>query len=153
MPSDFDRQNPYASPAEVSVSQQPQLSREEALAKLRFPALALRIAAALSVLWGVGACVVICYIEFVVQRRLKHPDEWADIIGGIMVSIVMAVLFGFVLYAAHRVVRGHTRAWLWIAIVGGLIPLAPCGITLPFAFWLLHLRLRKNLRAALAQSA
>jgi hypothetical protein len=65
------------------------------------------------------------------------------------VTIGLALLFGLVLYAANRVVHGHTGAWLWVAIVGGLIPLAPCGITLPFAFWLLHLMLRKDIRAAL----
>ena len=149
MISEFDRQNPYASPAEVSVIDQRQLSYEDALARLRYPAMALRVAAALSVLWGIGACIVIYYVEFILQRRPKHPDDWADIIGGVIVSIAMAILFGLVLYAAHRVVRGHTRSWVWIAIVGGLIPLAPCGITLPFAFWLLHLRLRKDIRAAL----
>ena len=68
-----------------------------------------------------------------------------------LTSFSILVLFQplLILIAGWKVAAGNWRRWVWVAIVAGLIPFASC-LQLPFAFWLLHLMLRKDIRAALA---
>jgi hypothetical protein len=151
MCSDFDQNNPYQSPVEVNAAEPPPLSHAEALAKLKVPAIWLRVTSAISSTWGVGALAVIWYVEGFAKQGSQSPGEQADVVGGFAIAIAMIVLYGLGSYSAHHVARGQIRNWIWVAIVGGLVPLSPCTMTVPFAFWLLHLMLRKDIRAALAR--
>ncbi|HEX5102709.1 MAG TPA: hypothetical protein VFV87_02800, partial [Pirellulaceae bacterium] len=71
------------------------------------------------------------------------------LVGTLVILVVLPII---VIGSAALVAQGNVRMWPWIAIASGLIPLGTgcvCG-NLVFAFWLLHLMLRKDIRAALA---
>jgi len=138
-----DRDNPYASPSALDdgvVS----LTREEAIARLRTPAICLAVSAVGSLLWGAGAILT-----------GRGPLRAVDLQSGLMLPAILTVLVLLplvVITSAVNVARGRVRMWLWVAIVTGLIPLGTgcVCLNLVFAFWLLHLRLRKTIAIGLA---
>jgi hypothetical protein len=73
----------------------------------------------------------------------------------VVITFILGILPIVIIVAAICVTRGRVKGWPWIAICTGLIPLGTGCVLLNliFAFWLLHLMLRKDIRAALAQSA
>lgn len=142
MSSDFERSNPYASPADASPALATPLARSEALRQLRVPALGLMGTSVFSLAWATTTILT------GVGPPLPQPPEWLEI------SAMAALLFVLplvILVASFQVVRGKTKVWPWVAIVGGLVPLGTGCVCagIPFALWLLVLMLRSDIRTAL----
>lgn len=150
MTSDFDRQNPYASPREAATHVERVMTREEALLQLRKPAIGLLVFAIGSMLCGIGTAAV-AVVEGL-PPEANTPEGFVFMEA--MMLLVFVLLPAAILIGALHVARGKPAGWVWLAIAAGLIPIgSPCAcLGVPFAFWLLHLMLRKDIRAALATS-
>jgi len=151
MTSDYDRHNPYAVPVASSSPADHPLARDKALARLRTPARWLVWMGIASILYNLVPIAML----IINGQPQNSPDEMSwpvFVIWATSFSIIVLLQPLVVLVAGSKVAAGNYRGWIWVAIVGGLIPFAVC-LQIPFAFWLLHLMLRKDIRAALAQSA
>jgi hypothetical protein len=149
MTSNYDTHNPYAAPAEATPVNR-SLSRDEALARLRTPARWLVWMGVASVLYNLCPIVVM----IVNGEPPGPPDQISPamfVIWGTLFATLVLFQPLLVLIAGWKVAGGNIPGWVRVAIVAGLIPFAVCLQT-PFAFWLLHLMLRKDIRAALAQT-
>lgn len=142
MTSDFDRHNPYAPPANADAVSGAPLTREQALRQLRTPATGLAVSSFVSLLWGVGSLLAGIFGD---NTFLDSPLRLS------LIAIILVVLPIVIIVAAFFVIRGRVQWWSWVAIITGLIPLGTgcVCLNLIFAFWLLHLMLRKDIRAAL----
>ncbi len=138
--------NPYASPAAATVPVDEPITREEALHRLRNPAIFLAASSVGSLLW---AAVTIPFGLGPPADDLRaEPWLWIPVIG------LFFVLPAVVLLSAISIARQRTRPWLWVAIVLGLIPFGT-GCTcsnMVFSLWLLHLAMQRPIRAALRVS-
>lgn len=139
--------NPYAAPQEVAESVERALSRDDAIQKLARPARFQFWISALSVPIGI---IQIAYMLSSLPMRPSGPIE-----GGLFAVLVLALFVvkpAASLLATSKVLKGQISPWAWIATIAGLIPFGTgCAlIEMIFAFWLLHLLLKPEIRAALA---
>jgi hypothetical protein len=135
--------NPYASPSLVATPHEETVTKDEALRRLRKPAICLAGSAAGSLAWGTG---MLLFGFGPPQDDLRiQPWLWIPVIG------LLVLLPLIVLISAIAVVRGRAGPWLWLAIVSGLIPLGTGCVcfNLVFALWMLHLALQRPIRDAL----
>jgi hypothetical protein len=153
MSSDFDRLNPYASPAVPDPAEQPPMPRQEALRRLRQPAFGVAVCAAGGLVWIVGTLVAMGFIEFVNRAAPLSRGEWADMFGALAMCAAMVLLQVIALIGCVRLIRGRSGKWTWAAALAGLVPLgSPCACgSFVFAAWLLVLLCRKEFRVALAK--
>lgn len=139
----FERNNPYASPAEVALPQPPEMSRAEAVRLLKPPAIGLLISLLISLGWG----------GWIVVDNIRAGDAHLKSEGWYVLTTIISLMATGVLTGSIQILREKVRFWPWVAIVPGLIPFGLTCITVPCAFWLLHRMLRKDIRAALARPA
>jgi hypothetical protein len=139
MNADQEGLNPYQSPQAADSIEPRPISRAEAEAKLRVPAIGLAATSVGCFIWGVGTMFII--------DKVTAPQL-------VFIAAMLLVLPVVVFVSAVQVARGRTAVWSWIAIVSGLIPVGTgcVCLSLPMAFWLLHLMMQRPIREALRRS-
>jgi hypothetical protein len=140
MTANRDSLNPYASPADASPALQIPLTRAEALQRVRAPTIGLMCTSTLSVAWAATTWIT-----------GTGPPKPTGMLESAAIAGVLFVLPAVLFLAAAQVLRGRVNGWSAIAIVLGLVPLGMGCVCagIPFALWLLHVALQKEVRAAL----
>lgn len=152
MPSDPDPQNPYASPAVPDAVEQPPMSRQEAVRRLRWPAIGIIVFTIFNL---TSLRNMLPAIQVIATSDSMTPDERLQVtvlFATVTISIVLALV---ALVSSIQILRGRTRGWAWAAAVCGLVPCISLWgwVSLGFAIWLLLLLCRRAIRAALAKNA
>jgi hypothetical protein len=141
--------NPYAPPTMPAVVEPAPLSRDEALRRIQKAAWPLAIVALISVIVNLAVC------GYFLLVRTPDPSPLFDVL---QIAVTLGLLVGLpavIAAAASCVIQGKVFPWCWIATVTSLIPLGSgmwC-FEMFAGFWLLHVLLKPEIRAALRSKA
>lgn len=145
-----DPVNPYAPPSAPEGLTLSAVTPQDALDRVQRPARLLAYASAVNV---IANGIMLPFLLPGALRppapsELNQPPAWVILIVVPLVAIGLPLA---ALIAAHRVRQPRPLCWAWTATVLALLPLGSgCWfLQLPFAFWLLHLLVKPEIRAAL----
>jgi hypothetical protein len=150
MSFDFDRLNPYSSPAVPDPAEQPPMSRQEALRRLRWPAIGIIVFTIFNLL---PLRNMLPAIQVIAASDSMTPEERLQVtihLGTVSIGIVLALV---ALVSSVQILRGRTQGWAWAAAVCSLVPcLTIWGwVSFGFALWLIVLLCRRDIRKSLAK--
>lgn len=142
--------NPYAPPAEPGRLPAEPITFEEALRRIQRPARVLVYTSAVNIVANFTILPMLFFYDSINTSAAEAPP----LVVAILVACAAIGLPLVALVGALRVGRKRPVLWSWIATVAALIPLGTgCWfLQLPFAFWLLRLLVKPEIRAALHQS-
>jgi hypothetical protein len=132
--------------------------REAALVKVKFPAIAMLVLAALSILASIGSLFAMGAVrDFYAKLAEQNPDmqPLVDMMGGtyLWISAVIGVVINaLILFGSIRMMQGRSYGWAMSAavltLVGTVLSSCCCCLSLPIGIWALVVLLKDEVKAA-----